>query len=147
MTPDTVRAPARDDGLRARLLALYAEDPFSRALDLRLLDLGPGQALLAADFTGVKLNAHGTGHGGALWTLADMAFGAAAFYRSHIMTIGSDLTFFRPTPAGATVHASAREVTAKDAVATYHIVLSLDPGDPATVVAAGSFTGRWPARR
>lgn len=33
------------------------------------------------------------------------------------------------------------------ATATYHVVLSLDPDDPRTVVAAGSFTGRWPKRR
>lgn len=130
--------------LRARLEAAYARDPFSRALDLRVVELRPGEALLSAVIEGVKLNAHGSGHGGALWTLADMAFGAAAFHRAHILTVGSDLSFFRPAPPGATLFARARQITAKGATATFHIVLSLDPDDPATVVAAGSFTGRWP---
>lgn len=132
--------------LRARLDAAYAGDPFSRSLEFRVLDLRPGEALLAAEIEGVKLNAHGTGHGGALWTLADMAFGAATFHRGHLMTVGSDLTFLRPAPAGATVHAHAREVGATASSATYHVVLALDPHDPATVVASGSFSGRRPPR-
>lgn len=142
MTP----RPETDD-LAARLAALYARDPFSRALELEVVEVTPGAALLKAHFAGVKLNAHGTGHGGALWTLADMAFGAAAYWRAHIMTTGSDLSFFRATPAGTTVWARAREVTHVGATATYHVVLSLDPNDPQTVVAAGSFTGRWPKGR
>lgn len=132
--------------LRRRLEAAYAGDPFSQALAFRVLAVAPGEALLAAEIEGVKLNAHGTGHGGALWTLADMAFGAAAFHRGHLMTVGSDLTFLRPAPAGATVYAHAREVGATASSATYHVVLALDPDDPATVVAAGSFSGRRPPR-
>lgn len=133
-----------DPALVAAIADLFARNPFSAPLGIEVVEIAAGSALLAMPVGPAHLNAHGTGHGGALWTLADLAFGAAAWHRGYIMTTGSDLSFFRPTRTGSTVYARAREVTHKGATGTYHITLSPDPDDPAGVLAAGSFTGRWP---
>lgn len=133
-----------DPTLLAEVTDLFARNPFSAPLGIEVVEIAAGTALLSMPIRHEHLNAHGTGHGGALWTLADLAFGAAAWHRGYIMTTGSDLSFFRPTRAGATVFAQAREVTHKGTTGTYHITIAYDPDDPAGVLAAGSFTGRWP---
>ncbi len=149
MTGRHAVAPAwaeSDPALLAAIADLFARNPFSAPLGIEVIEAAAGTALLAMPIRHEHLNAHGTGHGGALWTLADLAFGAAAWHRGYIMTTGSDLGFFRPTRPGTVVYARAREVTHEGATGTYHVTLSLDPADPAAVLAAGSFTGRWPRR-
>lgn len=132
------------DDLAADVAAMFGRNPFSLPLAIETVEVSPGSALLVMSTGDAHLNGHGTCHGGALWTLADMAFGAAALHRGYIVTVGSDLSFFRPAPPGSTVWARAREVTRRGATGTYHITLSVDPVDPDGVLAAGSFTGRWP---
>lgn len=133
-----------DPALVAAVTDLFARNPFSAALGIEVVEIGAGTALLSMPIRHEHLNAHGTGHGGAIWTLADLAFGAAAWHRGYIMTTGSDLSFFRPARSGATVYAQAREVTHKGTTGTYHLVVAYDPDDPAEILASGSFTGRWP---
>lgn len=139
MSHDTAAAPSLASSIRA----LIARDPFSAPLGIELVEARPGRALLAMPLEPAALNAHGAGHGGAVWTLADMAFGAAGFYDGPILTVGSDLTFIRPAPAGARLHAEAVEVTRKGRTALFRITLSTDPDDRDAVIAAGQFTGRW----
>lgn len=141
--PDRPTPPETAD-LAAGVAAMFGRNPFSLPLEIETVEVAPGSALLVMSTGDGHLNGHGTCHGGALWTLADMAFGAAAYHRGYIVTVGSDLSFFRPAPPGSTVWARAREVTRRGATGTYHITLSVDPFDPDGVLAAGSFTGRWP---
>lgn len=129
--------------LQQAIAALFARDPFSTPLGIELVEATEGQALLRMPVVGHALNAHGAGHGGAVWTLADMAFGAAGFYDGPILTVGSDLSFIRPAPGGAMLYARATEVTRKGRTALFQITLSTDPRDRDSVVAAGMFTGRW----
>lgn len=145
-TVHALRRPiaASDPALLAAVADLFARNPFSAPLGVAVVEIAAGTALLAMPIRHEHLNAHGTGHGGALWTLADLAFGAAAWHRGYIMTTGSDLSFFRPAKAGSVVYAQAREVTHKGTTGAYHITIAYDPDDPAGVLAAGSFTGRWP---
>ena len=144
--PRTLHRPIApsDPTLVAEVTDLFARNPFSAPLAIEVVEIAAGTALLSMPIRHEHLNAHGTGHGGALWTLADLAFGAAAWHRGYIMTTGSDLSFFRPTKSGSTVYARAREVTHKVNTGTYHITIAYDPDDPTGVLAAGSFTGRWP---
>lgn len=132
--------------LRERIERLFEVNPFSSTLSIRLIEAEKGRALLSMHVGHAQMNGHGTCHGGALWTLADMAFGAAGFYDGTILTMGSDLTFIRPAPGGSTVHASAVQVSRKGLTGIFRIELTTRPGDPEAVVAAGTFTGRWMRR-
>ena len=62
------------DALRERI----AGDPFCRLLGIRLEDLQPGYARLAMTVQPEMLNFHGSGHGGAVFALADAAHAAAS---------------------------------------------------------------------
>ncbi|QRG09022.1 PaaI family thioesterase [Xanthobacter dioxanivorans] len=132
--------------LRERIERLFEVNAFSSTLPIRLVEAEKGRALLTMDVDPGQMNGHGSCHGGALWTLADMAFGAAGFYDGTILTMGSDLTFIRPAPGGSTVLASATQVSRKGLTGIFRIELTTRPGDPEAVVAAGTFTGRWMRR-
>lgn len=129
--------------LRRRIEAMFARNPFVRPFDLVLVEAGVGHAVVAMTVTDPLMNAHGGAHGGAVWTLADMVFGAAGFYEGPMLTVGSDLTFIRPARHGATLWATGRELTRKGRTGMFEIVVAATRDDPHTVVAAGTFTGRW----
>lgn len=129
--------------LRRRIEAMFARNPFVRPFDLVLVEAGIGHAVVAMTIADALMNAHGGAHGGAVWTLADMVFGAAGFYEGPMLTVGSDLTFIRPAPHGATLWATGRELTRKGRTGMFEIVVATVRDDPRTVVAAGTFTGRW----
>mgnify|MGYP001297407447 CR=1 FL=1 len=134
------------DELRARILHMFSVNPFSSTLPIRLLEAGRGRSMLAMEVGTAQMNGHQTCHGGALWTLADMAFGAAGYYDGTILTVGSDLTFIRPALGGTTVYASGVQISRRSRTGIFRIELTSRPGDPEAVIAAGTFSGRW-ARR
>jgi acyl-CoA thioesterase len=140
-------SPARCDPtppiLRAEIERLFMCDTFSKQFDIRLVEAVRGRAQLTMQVSEARMNAHGGCHGGALWTLADMAFGTAGYYDGPMLTVGSDLSFIRPAPRDVTVHATATEITRTGRTGIFHIVLTTAPEDPAAIVATGMFTGRW----
>lgn len=144
MTDDTFsHADVSSENLRARILGMFSRNPFSGTMPLRLLEAEVGRATVTMEVGPAQMNGHGTCHGGALWTLADMVFGAAGYYDGTTLTMGSDLTFIRPVPGGATVHASAAQISRRGLSGLFTVQLTLDPGNPEAVVAAGTFSGRW----
>jgi acyl-CoA thioesterase len=54
-----------------------AADPYGRWLGIELLDLGPGYCRAALEVGAHMANFHGSPHGGAIFSLADFAFGGA----------------------------------------------------------------------
>ena len=143
MTTHTTRPPVDPARLGDEIRTLFARNPFSRDMGMVLVEAGEGRALVSMRVGDDLMNAHGGCHGGAVWTLADMTFGAAGWYEGPMLTVGSDLTFIRPAPGGATLWATGREITRKGKTGMFEIVVSTAPDDARTVVAAGTFTGRW----
>jgi uncharacterized domain 1 len=134
---------AASESLTERILRMLSRNAFSGTMPLRLVEAEVGRAVITMKVGPEQMNGHGTCHGGALWTLADMVFGAAGYYDGTILTMGSDLTFIRPVPGGATVHASAAQISRRGLSGLFTVELTLDPGNPDAVVAAGTFSGRW----
>lgn len=132
--------------LGKRIEKLLLISPFSSPLAIRVVEAQAGWAVLTMTVNRSAMNSHGSCHGGALWTLADMAFGAAGYYDGPILTVGSDLTFLRPASANLCLFASARQVSRKGNTGIFHIVLASRLDDPDQVVASGTFTGRWVRR-
>lgn len=136
-------APPEAALLRARIERLLRNDVYSAQLGIRVEDTAPGYAQLSMLVVPAAMNAHGSAHGGAVWTLADMAFGAAGYYDGPILTTESNLAFVRPTPPGGRLVARAREVTRRGRSAIFHVILGSDPDQPDGVFATGMFGGRW----
>ena len=58
-------------------IAAFDSSEFALLLGIRVIEAGDGFARVAMDCTGKK-NPHGVAHGGAIFALADQAFGMAA---------------------------------------------------------------------
>jgi phenylacetic acid degradation protein PaaD len=120
-----------------RVLQLAARDPFANFLGIRCLEAGAGRAQAAFDVGTAHLNFNGTCHGGAIFALADTAFGLAS--NSHGMIaagIDAHITYHVAAQHGDTLTATAVEVSRLRRIAVYRIDVTRAD---ATLIA--SFTG------
>jgi acyl-CoA thioesterase len=87
---------------------------------MTLIEGGPGQATVAMTLREDHLNFNGRCHGGAIFALADTAFGLAS--NSHgVVAAGIDAHITYPAAArlGDVLTATAREVARSTRIATY----------------------------
>lgn len=131
------------DTLARRIETLLRADTFSATLGIRLHDVRPGYAEVSMAVTPQAMNCHGSAHGGAVWTLADLAFGSAGYYDGPILTTESSLSFLRATPGGTRLHARATQVSRRGRSGIFHIVIGADLADEKAIFAVGQFGGRW----
>lgn len=136
----------RGDAVTGRIERLLCGEPFTKALNIRLVASGEGRAVLEMDITEGLTNDKGICHGGALFTLADVAFGAAALQDGNVVvTVGSDMHFLRPGRCGGLVRATALLLSRTGRSGLFQVSLSDNTG---RVIAAGMFKGQWlPADR
>ena len=116
---------------------LARNDPLARHLGMTCIDAGPGQATVRMEVRALHLNFNGSCHGGAIFALADTAFGLAS--NSHgILAAGIDahIAFPAPARAGEVLTAVALEVSRSRRLAIYRV--EVHAGN-ATLVAV--FTG------
>jgi len=120
-----------------RVLRLAERDPFVNGLGIRCVDAGSGRAVVAMAVTAAHLNFNGTCHGGAIFSLADTAFGLAS--NSHGMIaagIDAHITYHVAAQVGDTLTATATEVSRTRRIAVYRVDVARADG---TLVS--SFTG------
>jgi LAO/AO transport system kinase len=139
--PVAVPEPGDREGWHARLVSLVERDGLCRALGISLLSGGPGEAEVTMTVDTRHLNFNGGGHGGAIFSLADSAFGLASNSHGPLASgIDAHITYQAGVAAGDTLVARATEVTRSRRIAVYRIdVIRANPGRPDTAVS--SFTG------
>jgi acyl-CoA thioesterase len=96
-------------------------DAFARHLGIELVEYGDGHATARLRVEAHHLNSAGTLHGGAIFSLADAAFSAAA--NSHgvlALSIDASISYFQALRSG-TLTAEAQEVARSPRLATYLI--------------------------
>lgn len=117
--------------------AMWAGDAASRALGMRILEVGPGRAVLSMTVRPDMVNGHAIGHGGLTFTLADSAFAFACnSYNRRAVAAEAEIRFRAPTRLGDELVATAVERSREDRDGVYDVTVS--SGD--TLVAA--FVGR-----
>ena len=93
------------------LKEFFKGDRFAVLAGCELLEIGKGYDRACMTVEEHHLNGGNFCQGGALFTLADLAFAAAV--NSHLVltvSTSSNITYFRSVPLGATVYAEAREL-------------------------------------
>jgi acyl-CoA thioesterase len=120
-----------------RVARLAAKDRFAQAIGVRFVDGGPGYAKVAMTVGEPHLNFNGTCHGGALFALADAAFGLASNSHGAIAAgIDAHITYQAAANLGDELTATAVEVSRSRKLAVYRIDVARAEG---TLVS--SFTG------
>lgn len=132
-----------EEALFKQVEMLFKADTFSESMDIRLEIIRPGFSEVSMLVDSGKMNAHQSAHGGAVWTLADMAFGSAGFYDGPILTTESTLSFLRPSPANVRLVARATQVTRRGKSGIFHIIIGEDLDAENGIFATGQFSGRW----
>jgi acyl-CoA thioesterase len=120
-----------------RVAHLAAKDRFARAMGVAFVDGGAGHARVAMKVGEQHLNFNGTCHGGAIFALADAAFGLAS--NSHgVLAAGIDahITYQAAASLGDELTATAIEVSRSRKLAVYRIDVTRADG-----TAISSFTG------
>ena len=123
-TPAGRKAPAPSDVMR-----LATRDPFVTSVGIRPVDAGPGRATVALELRPEHINFNGKCHGGAIFTLADTAFGLAS--NSHgLVAVGIDahITYHVAAEAGDTLTATASEISRTRRIAVYRVEVTRADG-------------------
>ena len=111
--------------LRARI----EDDPWARALAIEFLELGRGYCRLRMTIQPHMLNFQGAPHGGVIFSLADVAFGAAC--NSHgepAVALTVTISYLAATTAGARLVAEARETKQGRRAGFYDISVTTEDG-------------------
>ncbi|MCU0917134.1 MAG: PaaI family thioesterase [Planctomycetes bacterium] len=106
----------------------FKNDRFARHSGIELLEIGPGRAKAKMAITDSHRNGVNLVHGGAIFTLADLAFAAASNSHGTVaVAINASIWFVKAGTQG-TLYAEAVEVSRNPKLATYSIQVTDDAG-------------------
>ncbi|SPF53049.1 conserved hypothetical protein [Candidatus Desulfosporosinus infrequens] len=122
----------------AKLRKLLENDRFAAFIGIELVEMEPGYAKVKMEISESHLNGVDMIQGGAIFTLADFAFAAAA-NASGQTTVGinANIAYFRASK-GDTLIAEAKEVATSQKIAHYNVDVFNESKDH---IAQVSFTG------
>jgi acyl-CoA thioesterase len=112
-----------------QLKKYFTKDAFAELCGIELIEAGPGFARTRLAVDKQHLNSLGMAHGGVVFTLADMAFAAAAHTRGKsAVAINTTISFIK---AGRTdiLYAEAKEVSRNRKLATYSVLVTDAAGE------------------
>jgi LAO/AO transport system kinase len=124
--------------MELRVACLAERDNFLRHAGIEFVAGGPGTATLRMQVGAQHINFNGTCHGGALFTLADSAFGLACnSYGILAAAIDGHVTFHHAVRAGDVLHACAIELSKSKRVSVYRVEVKRERDD----ALVSAFTG------
>jgi acyl-CoA thioesterase len=107
----------------------FKNDRFAEHNGIELLEVGEGRARARMKIEGYHLNGVSVVHGGAIFTLADLAFAAASNSHGTVaVAINASIWYVKAGLAG-NLFANAREVSLNPKLATYSIEVTDDGGE------------------
>lgn len=99
----------------------FTQDRYAQLSGIELLSVTPGHAVAQMRIHSHHLNAVGSVQGGAIFTLADLAFAAASNAHGKVAVgINVSITYMKAVSSG-TLRAEAREVSANPKLASYTV--------------------------
>ena len=117
----------------------FKADRFATQAGVELLEVKPGYAKARMLVTPEHLNAGGVCQGGALFTLADLAFAAVA--NSHkllTLSISANITFLRSVKQGY-VYAEAQEVFNHHRIPFIEVRLTDESDEPVAIMTSSGY--------
>lgn len=130
-------------GLEARIAA----DPYGRWLGIELLELRPGYCRAGLTLTPHMANFHGSSHGGAIFSLADFAFGGACNgHGEPAVALTVTIQFHTAVRVGRRLVAEARE-TRQGKRAGFYAMTVTDEADGTVVATCQAVSLRTDAHR
>ena len=116
---------------------IQENDRFGKLLGVELLEVSEGSATARMEITNDHLNAANVAHGGAAFSLADIALAAASnSYGTVALLTNGSITFFGATKVGDTLTARAEEIGGSRKLGHYRVEISNSVDEPIAVYTA-----------
>ena len=111
------------------VLSFFSHDQFAAYVGIELVDAKPGYAKAKMVIKPHHLNGVGIVHGGALFTLADLAFAVAANSHGTIaVAINVNISYLKAAKDGFLI-AEAREISRETKLATHTVEIKNESGE------------------
>ncbi len=108
----------------------FKKDKFAEYCGIELLEVSPGRAKAKMKLEEHHLNGLRVGHGGALFTLADLVFAAACNSHGNIaMAINVNINYIKAASPGSVVYAEGFENAKNPRLGSYTINITDGKGD------------------
>lgn len=100
----------------------FKNDTFAEHLGIELLEVSKGRAKAKMEIKDHHLNGINIAHGGAIFSLADLAFAVASnSHKTIALAINASISFLKAVSSGGILIAEAKEVSINPKLATYDI--------------------------
>ena len=107
----------------------FKNDKFAEYVGIEIVEVSRGRAKAKMEITKEHLNGVNIAHGGAIFTLADLAFAVASNSHGTVaVAINASITFLKAV-TGGTLFAEAEEVSLNPKLAAYKVSVTDDSGD------------------
>lgn len=134
-----------DPVVKKAIYDAVAKEPFAKAMNMQLVELGPGYAAVEMPYDpAVMDNIYDRAHGGAIYGLIDEAFEAAGQTDGTIaVALNVNVTYVSSPEAGMHLRAEARQLSRTKKTANYDIKVTDQNGQLiATCQALAYCTGK-----
>ncbi len=101
----------------------YEEDKYPVNLGIEIVKLVPGYSVVEMKATEEMNNFHQITHGGAVYSLADTAFGLASNSRGPAVAMQVSMNYLAPAFSGQVLFAIAREENITRSTGTYSVTV------------------------
>ena len=120
---------------------MLASDRASKSLGMRIVEVGPGRAVLEMEVRESMVNGHDLCHGGLIATLAASAFAFACnSYNELTVASGFSIDLLAPGKLGDVLTARCTEVSKSGRTGVYDAVVSNQRGERVAVFRGRSYT-------
>jgi acyl-CoA thioesterase len=100
---------------------LVGNDRYAKLVDIKLVKIDLGYAVAQMEISEKHLNGVNIVQGGAIFTLADYAFAAAANSKGVVtLGINASISYFK-SPKGKLLTAEAKEITSSKRICSYNV--------------------------
>lgn len=107
-----------------KILEYFQQENFGKSSGMSLTEVSKGHAKVEMKIEKRHLNVLGTVHGGAIFTLADMAFAAASNSHGTVaVAINCDISFVKAVSEGY-LFAEAKETSINPKISTYDVIVT-----------------------
>ena len=122
-----------------KFIEFFKADRFAANAGVELMEVTPGYAKARMMVTIEHLNAGGVCQGGALFTLADLAFAAVANSRKQLtLSLSANITFLRAAKEGY-VYAEAVEAFNHRRIPFIEVRITDEVGEPIAVMTSSGY--------
>ncbi len=121
--------PERRGGKMERVQKFFENDRFAKHNGIELLEVSEGKARAKMEIREHHFNGVGITHGGAIFSLADLAFAVASNSHGKVaLAINVSIAYLQAVKSG-TLFATAEEVSINPKLATYSVRVTNEKND------------------